>query len=644
MDVTIVKVLPDYLVKALCSTLIQSLWQGVLLAALAGIIIICTRRSSPAGRYNLLMAGLVVFACTVVITFIYEVNHEKAVQTVATGQQATIHLNIITAQPKAGPKVSDYKAVPGFLNEHSNSIVFIWFLVVMARTLQLMTGLQGLYYLRRRQILAVSKDWENRVKQLALQLGIKRLVGIAESGMAKVPMVIGHLKPLILIPAGLITAMPPAEIEAILVHELAHIRRRDYIMNLLVSMMEVVFFFNPAVLWIASLIRTERENCCDDMVLSHTGNKVNYIKALVACQEYQLAAPAYAMALGGGKNQLMGRVKRMLSDNNQSLNVMERSMLAVAMVATILLTTAFSHKENIDQLVSKMVYTGKTVLMPHKQTKAPANPAKPKPVGKNTHTASPVAKDTFYKTQQDTSRFRIYRPDEVSDHASLTFLNGAVQTRLLKLDGVLYQVNTLNGRVTSMQVNGKNIRPNEYAPYLLVVDRQIQRKPVVAPVAPVAQAAQVARQPDPITPINTNGAAGNTTGAGLRKLNGNLGSLKSTLGAYDAGSKAYNATAANYSAVNPYPANYKTYADDSNRARLTGDLIAEGIIHSSDELTSFKLSDKEFIVNGKRMPDNIYQKFKKAYVKQPEKGKQGSWSWMFNYTEQTESAAGDHSQ
>lgn len=320
-------------------------------------------------------------------------------------------------------------------------------------------------------------------------------------------------------------------------------------------------------------------------------------------------------------------------------------MLAVALVTTILLTTAFSHKENIDQLVSKMVHAGKTALAPHKKTKPTANAAKPKPVEKNTHAASPVAKDTFYKTQLDTSLFRIYRPDEIGDHASLTFPNGGVQTRLLKMDGVLYQVNTLNGRVTSMQVNGKTIRPNEYAPYLLVVDKETQHKPVVAPAAPVAQAAQVARQPDPITPINTNGAASNTTGqSGLRKLNGNLGSLKSTLSAYDASSKAYNATAANYSAVNPYPANYKAYHDDSNRTKLTDDLIAEGIIHSSDELTSFKLSDTEFIVNGKRMPDNVYQKFKKAYVKQPEKGKQGSWSWMYNYTEQTESTAGDHSQ
>jgi bla regulator protein BlaR1 len=283
MDITIVKASPDYLVKALCSTLMHSLWQGVLLAALAGIIVVCTRQSSPARRYNLLMAGMAIFAFTVAFTFVHELTPENtSLPSITGGQVITAANTAVTMQPVT--KSADYQVISRFLNDHSGSIVFVWFLVVMARVLQLLTGLHSLYYLRRRQVLAVSEAWENRVKQLALQLGIKQLVGIAESGMAKVPMVIGHLKPLILIPAGLITAMPPSAIEAILVHELAHIRRRDYIINLLVSMMEIVFFFNPAVLWIASLIRAERENCCDDIAVTYTGSKVNYIKALVACQ------------------------------------------------------------------------------------------------------------------------------------------------------------------------------------------------------------------------------------------------------------------------------------------------------------------------------------------------------------------------
>jgi beta-lactamase regulating signal transducer with metallopeptidase domain len=631
MDVTIVKANTDYLVNALCDTLIHSLWQGVLLAALAGIIVVCTRRSSPVRRYNLLMTALVIFACTVAFSLIHEVRQEKTTPPVIAGGQVIIAENAALV-PQAIPKTNDYQVVLRFLNAHSGSIVFVWFLVVMARVLQLLTGLHSLYYLRRRQILAVSEAWENRVKKLALQLGIKQLVGIAESGIAKVPMVIGHLKPLILIPAGLITAMPPDAIEAILVHELAHIRRRDYIMNLLVSMMEIVFFFNPAVLWIASLIRAERENCCDDIAVTHTGSKVNYIKALVACQEYQLAAPAYAMALTGRKDHLMGRVKRMLSNNNQSLNVMERSLLAICLATAILLTAAFSNADKIGKLVTRVTHASKNVPEHLGQTEPQA--VKPKPVDKTAGIVLAVPADTSRKQARDTTQFRIYRPDEVADHTSVTLPNGGVQTRLLKLDGVLYQVNALNERVTSLQVNGKTVRPDEYAKYLAVVDKEIQHTP---PVATVAQAARIARQPDPITPINTPGTDSVAAQTGLGKMKGSLNRLGGKLGSYAADAKAYNAAAAKYGANNPYPANYKAYHDDSNRDKLTDDLIAEGIIHNRDELASFKLSDTEFIVNGKKMPDNIYQKFKKAYVKSPESGKRGSWSWMYNYDVQTDS-------
>jgi bla regulator protein BlaR1 len=630
MDITIVKASPDYLVKALCSTLMHSLWQGVLLAALAGIIVVCTRQSSPARRYNLLMAGMAIFAFTVAFTFVHELTPENtSLPSITGGQVITAANTAVTMQPVT--KSADYQVISRFLNDHSGSIVFVWFLVVMARVLQLLTGLHSLYYLRRRQVLAVSEAWENRVKQLALQLGIKQLVGIAESGMAKVPMVIGHLKPLILIPAGLITAMPPSAIEAILVHELAHIRRRDYIINLLVSMMEIVFFFNPAVLWIASLIRAERENCCDDIAVTYTGSKVNYIKALVACQEYQLSTPAYAMALTGRKDHLMERVKRMLSNNNQSLNLMERSLLAICLVMAILLTAAFSNSEKISKLVNKVAHVSKSVPKPRMQ---PNLQVKAKPADNTTKPALSLPKDTIYKTRPDTNKFRIYRPDEVGDHSTMSLLNGGLQTRLVKLDGVLYQVNFLKDQISSLQVNGKTVPANEYSTYLPVIDRAMQRQ---VPVAPVAQTARVARQPDPITPIKQPVAGLTPIKAPLGSLKTNPGGIQPSPGAYSNGAKAYNALAVKYSPADPYPETYKAYHDDTNRKKLTTDLIAEGIIHNSDELVSFKLSDSEFIVNGKKMPDDIYQKFRKAYVKAPGKGQLGNWSWMYNFDVQTNS-------
>ena len=120
---------------------------------------------------------------------------------------------------------------------------------------------------------------------------MKSLHSLLESAIVKVPVVIGLLKPVILLPLGLLSNLPPDQVEAVLLHELAHIRRKDYLVNLLQSFAEVVFFFNPALLWISSLMREERENCCDDVAISHIKNKKQFIHALVAFQEYAMHHP-----------------------------------------------------------------------------------------------------------------------------------------------------------------------------------------------------------------------------------------------------------------------------------------------------------------------------------------------------------------
>ena len=111
-------------------------------------------------------------------------------------------------------------------------------------------------------------------------------------------MAIGFFKPLILVPMGLLTHLPADQLHAILLHELGHIRRQDYLVNLLQRFAETVFFFNPAVLWLFALLRRERECCCDDLVLLHTGNRKSYLDALVGFQEYRSAALALGWLVG----------------------------------------------------------------------------------------------------------------------------------------------------------------------------------------------------------------------------------------------------------------------------------------------------------------------------------------------------------
>ncbi len=362
----------DHIIKALCNTLMHSLWQGILLAILTGAIIIFTKKASAAHRYNLLVGTLTLFAGGVLFTFVwqlqqsqpgpasmaYPVNMTAAnpiahqVNTTATVPVATQMAAHVVVQ---NTKESVAQTVLNYFNSHYNIIVLIWFLIICAKSVQMAVGLHGVYYLKRTKVFAVGEDWENRLLQLAEQLRIKQTIRLMESGIAKVPMVIGHLKPVILIPIGLINSLPADAVEAILVHELAHIRRRDYLVNLLQSFMEIVFFFNPAVLWLSQLIKTERENCCDDMALAQSSNKENYIRALVSCEEYKAAGTAYAMAFPGGKNSLLGRVKRMIANRNHSLNMFEKTMLAVCLVALGLGVSAFTAREQITKTIHSVV-------------------------------------------------------------------------------------------------------------------------------------------------------------------------------------------------------------------------------------------------------------------------------------------------
>ena len=119
----------------------------------------------------------------------------------------------------------------------------------------------------------------------------------------------GYLRPVILIPLGLLTGMPPAHVEAILLHELAHIRRRDYLVNLLQAVAENLLFYHPAVWWISGVIRTERENCCDDLVVAVRGNAYDYAVALTALEESRWTGEPALAATGGN---LMKRIHRLL--------------------------------------------------------------------------------------------------------------------------------------------------------------------------------------------------------------------------------------------------------------------------------------------------------------------------------------------
>lgn len=314
------------MIQVICWVLIHSLWQGAVLAVAAGCILAGTRRLAAAVRYRLLGGLLFLFLAACGLTFLYELY--LAGEIGGTGESG----NTAVADALA--------AGSGMLRRYCETnagwIVCAWFVVAAVKAVRMAGGWGYVHAISRHGHTEAPEQWVQLVARWAGQLEIRRRIRLLESRLVQAPMVVGHLKPIIFIPLGLINQLPPDEIESVLLHELAHIRRHDYLVNLMQQLSECVFFFNPGLLWVSSLLREERENCCDDIAIAQTGDRVRLVRALVRIKEHSMGVAVVAFR-PGGKRQLLRRVLRIAQQRNQGLNGGERFFLSASCLVVLLL-------------------------------------------------------------------------------------------------------------------------------------------------------------------------------------------------------------------------------------------------------------------------------------------------------------------
>ena len=336
------------IVQAFCWTLVHSLWQGLLLAFIAGFIILFTKKSSPVLRYNLFCILFIFFAIVTCYTFARELNRSTSrlniESSILPGKQLQ-KVDGISSTTSVGNE-NNHKTfvekVIVYLNANAPFIVMFWFVIFCFNCVKISFNLRYIQRIRYRNIRLADPFWKKRIEELADRLGIRKPILLLESGIIKVPVMVGFLKPVILVPLGLLSNLPPEQVEAILLHELAHIRRKDFFVNFIQRIVEAIFFFNPTVLWLSSLVRDERENCCDDMAIAESKSKTKFIDALVSFQEYNMTTSGYVLTFPGKRNHILNRVKRIINNDNKTLNDMEKIFLATGLIIAGFLTVAFS--------------------------------------------------------------------------------------------------------------------------------------------------------------------------------------------------------------------------------------------------------------------------------------------------------------
>jgi bla regulator protein blaR1 len=263
-------------------------------------------------------------------------------------------------------------------------VVIVWMTGVALLTLRLLRGWLAVRALAERRTVPMRDAWRERLHLLALRIGVGRGLRLRESPAIDIPAVVGWLRPVIIVPTSAFAGLTPSQLDAILAHEIAHVRRHDYLVNLAQSTAETLLFYHPGVWWLSGRIRVEREHCCDDVAVAVCGDRVSYAEALASLEELRLPAPSFALAASGG--DLIGRVRRLL-DAPERPSERTPAWALVGLVVSLFIVPAASHRAQAagvaaSQAGPEAVRVGGDVKEPKKiHNVAPVYPAEARAAG-----------------------------------------------------------------------------------------------------------------------------------------------------------------------------------------------------------------------------------------------------------------------
>lgn len=322
--------------SALGWTLLHSLWQGGVVVLFAAVALFALRKRSSVARYWVGISGLAAQVLASVVTFVL---YYQPVSAVATSSLTTLQTQRYWASGMTYAKVALpwYKEVLLFLQLHLDTIVLFWGIGASVLLVRLVGSWVYVQQLKAEGIQLTEPSVQSLFRRVLGTLRIRQNVHLFESVRVTTPMVIGFVKPVVLLPVGLVTGLSPKQIEAVLAHELAHVKRYDYLVNLLQSLVEVVYFFHPALWWLSGRVRQEREHCCDDIAVAVCGDKMAMAKALAEVAAYR-STPTLAMAFANKQGAMLHRVKRVLGVTEKP----QQRLNASGLLLVLLLVVGFS--------------------------------------------------------------------------------------------------------------------------------------------------------------------------------------------------------------------------------------------------------------------------------------------------------------
>ena len=312
------------MIDTIAWSLIHSLWQDLGIALSLALILRWLSPSQPQTRYLAACLALLATLAAPVATFLWLRQSPLALTSPFRAQLANRALPLDLL-----PAARHFSLDPWL-----PWITAAWLTGVVLLSARWIVSWAWLQWRIRSSNPAVAPQLQSRVAALRQQLHVSRDVLVRMADWLASPAVTGWIRPTLLIPAGALTGLAPDQLEALLAHELAHIRRYDYLANLIQTAIQTLLFYHPAVWWISARIRAERENCCDDIALSACGDRLVYARALVALEAAR--SPSVQVALAAGGASLQARIRRILYNHETAPSGWPAAALVVLVLALLL--------------------------------------------------------------------------------------------------------------------------------------------------------------------------------------------------------------------------------------------------------------------------------------------------------------------
>ena len=355
-------------IDALGWTLLHFTWQGLLIGCATALLLLVMRNAHPVYRYQVGCAALLACLLWPAATLVGRLGSGGArVASAMSAADTAASSDIVSG------------GVLSFLQSQLVVIVGFWALCALLMALRLAFGLA---WIRRSTAQAtVDAGWQARADQMAARFGIERPVTVRVVRHLNSPVTAGWLRPVVLLPAALISGMPLELLSALLAHEMAHIRRLDYLVNLGQNMIEALLFYHPAVWWISGQVRNERERVADDLAARYLTEPRQLAHALSELARLQCPAAQLAQAATGG--DLVGRIRALVRPDRQALNwkaAVPVMALSAACLTLIVQATSVNAEPVTPAAAAAQAQTPPTALaQASTQSEAPSISAVPHP-------------------------------------------------------------------------------------------------------------------------------------------------------------------------------------------------------------------------------------------------------------------------